>query len=158
MRFQMAFLFLGLGLPLAAQDDLPDGKGKETLENTCTECHGLDRALNARRTLERWRTIAVEMRSKGATMTDGELNTLVEYLYQNFGTDEEPKAKPEQKINVNTASAKELATALQFTASEAAAVVRYRQAKGPFRQWRDLTKVGGVDKARIEANKDRFSF
>ena len=92
-------------------------------------------------------------------MTDGELNTLVEYLYQNFGTDEsEPKAKPEQKINVNKATAKELETALQFTASEAAAVVRYRQAKGPFRQWRDLTKVGGVDKARIEANKDRLSF
>src|SRR5437868_3096809 len=34
-----AFFLLGWALPLAAQDDLPDAKGKETLENTCAECH-----------------------------------------------------------------------------------------------------------------------
>src|SRR5438876_12148179 len=37
----VALFFFGFGLPLAAQDDLPNGKGKETLENTCSECHGL---------------------------------------------------------------------------------------------------------------------
>ena len=39
-----------------------------------------------------------------------------------------------------------------------AAVVRYRESKGPFREWRDLLKVEGVDRARIEAVKDRLAF
>ena len=160
MRLGLAILLLSLSLPLLAQDDLPEGKGKETLENTCTECHGLDRILDALRTREHWQKIAVEMRSKGATMTDDELKTLVDYLFQNFGTDEgsEPKPKPEPKINVNKASAKELEAALPFTLAETTAIVRYRVAKGPFRQWQDLTKVDGLDKAKVEANKDRFSF
>ena len=151
MRFCVAaFFLLGWGLPLAAQDDLPDAKGKETLENTCAECHGLDRVLSALRSRERWRAIAIEMRSKGATMSDAELDTLVEYLSQYFGAVE--------KINVNKASAKELEIALQLTAREAAAVVRYREAKGPFKEWRDLTRVGGVNKAKIETRKDQLIF
>ena len=150
MRFWVVLFFLGWGLPLAAQDDLPEGKGKETLENTCSECHGLDKVLSALRSRERWRTIAIEMRSKGATMSDSELDTLVEYLFQYFGTVE--------KINVNKATAKELETALQLTVREAAAVVRYREAKGLFKEWRDLTKVDGIDKAKIEMKKDLLTF
>jgi DNA uptake protein ComE-like DNA-binding protein len=29
---------------------------------------------------------------------------------------------------------------------------------GDFKNWKDLTKVGGIDKSRIEAQKDRISF
>ena len=160
MRFWVTLCFLGWGLPLAAQDDLPDGKGKETLENTCAECHGLDKVLSALRSRERWRTIAIEMRSKGATMSDSELDTLVEYLYQYFGTVESaaPKTRPVEKINVNKAAAKELESVLQLTVGEAAAVVRYRETKGLFKEWRDLTKVHGVDKAKIEAKRDQLTF
>jgi hypothetical protein len=82
-----------LTLVLAAlllQDDLPPGNGRETLENTCTECHGLDRVLTKLRTAEQWKAIAVRMRAKGATMTDDELNTLVGYLSQNFGAVDKP--------------------------------------------------------------------
>jgi hypothetical protein len=32
VRFWVALFFLGWGLPLTAQDDLPYGKGKETLK------------------------------------------------------------------------------------------------------------------------------
>ena len=150
MRLCVVALFFGFGLPLAAQDELPNGKGKETLENTCSECHGLDRILSALRSRERWRAIAIDMRSKGATMSDSELDTLVEYLSQYFGAVE--------KVNVNKASAKELEIALQLTAREAAALVRYREAKGPFKEWRDLTKVNGVDKAKLEAKRDQITF
>ena len=149
MRFYLALAFLVFALPLSAQDDLPDGKGKETLENTCTECHGLDRALTDLRSRERWRTILVTMRAKGATMSDSELDTLLEYLVQNFG---------KQEVNVNKAGAKELEVVLQITSKEAAAIVRYRETHGPFREWRDLTRIDGVDKATIEAKKDRITF
>src|SRR5689334_2862175 len=73
-------LLAGFLVPAPAQDDLPAGKGKEILENTCTECHGLDKVLSQLRTKRQWREIAVRMRSKGATMSDDELKTLVEYL------------------------------------------------------------------------------
>ena len=160
--FRLALIVLALCLPVAAQDDLPEGKGKETLENTCTECHGLDKILSQFRSRERWRAIAVAMRSKGATMSDAELNALVDYLFQHFGTVETSEAKPEarerEKINVNKAAAKELADVLQLTPDEAAAVVRFREANGPFKEWRDLTRVDGVDKAKIEARKDQLTF
>jgi competence ComEA-like helix-hairpin-helix protein len=153
---RVALIVLALCLPAAAQDDLPEGKGKHTLENTCTECHGLDKILTQLRSRERWRAIAVAMRAKGATMSDSELNTLVDYLFQHFGTIEPSETKT--KINVNKATAKELATALQLTSAEAAAIVRYREANGPFKEWRELTNIDGVDKTKIEARKDQFSF
>jgi competence protein ComEA len=159
---RMATIVLALCLPLAAQDELPQGKGKETLENTCTECHGLDKVLSQLRSRERWRAIAVAMRSKGATMSDSELDILVDYLFEYFGTVETteatPKAAERPKINVNKAAAKELADVLQLTPGEAAAIVRFREANGPFKEWRDLTRVDGVDKAKIEARKDQLTF
>jgi competence ComEA-like helix-hairpin-helix protein len=145
---------------LRAQDDLPEGKGRVTLENTCSECHGLDRILTKLRPTAEWRSIVAEMRLKGATMSDDEFKTLVEYLAENFG---EPERKAEadrkpQKVNVNRATGGELESALGLRASDAAAIVRHRESKGPFREWRDLLKVDGVDKARIEAVKDRLAF
>jgi competence ComEA-like helix-hairpin-helix protein len=47
---------------------------------------------------------------------------------------------------------------LQLTATESAAVIRYREANGPFKEWRDLTKVDGIDKSKIEAKKDQLTF
>jgi len=149
VRYWLPIFLLALALPLTAQDDLPDGKGKETLENTCTECHGLDKVLAELRNRERWKSIAVVMRSKGATMTDDELNTLVDYLYQNFGKDE---------VNINQAPAKEIESVLGITAKEAEAIVRHRESKGLFKQWAEVAKVGGVDRAKIEARKDRLVF
>jgi competence ComEA-like helix-hairpin-helix protein len=154
VRFLPGCLILAWGLTLSAQDELPAGKGKETLENTCTECHGLDKVLSALRPRERWRTIVTEMRSKGATMSDPEMDTLIDYLSQYFGTIEAPIPK----VNVNRATAKELEIGLQLTAREAAAVVRYRQSKGPFGQWRDLMKVPGLDKGKIQAKRNRLTF
>jgi len=138
-----------LVLPLAAQDDLPEGKGKDTLENTCTECHGLDKVLAQARIREAWKSTAVLMRSKGATMTDDELNTLVDYLYQNFGKDE---------VNINKAPAKEIESVLGITSKEADAIVRHRANQGFFKNWSEVAKVEGVDKGKIEARKDRLTF
>jgi competence protein ComEA len=122
-----------------------------TLENTCTECHGLDKVLSQLRTEGQWREMAVRMRSKGATMSDDELNALVEYLSQNFGA-------VETKVNINKASAREIELVTGLRAADSAAIVRYRGAKGPFKGWRDLTKVAGIDKSRLEAARDRITF
>jgi len=146
-------LLAGFLVPAPAQDDLPAGKGKEILENTCTECHGLDKVLSQLRTERQWREIAVRMRSKGATMSDDELKTLVEYLAQNFGAVEK-----DRRININQASAKEMENALELRPRDCAAIVRYREKNGPFTEWRDLRKVSGIDKSKLEAVKDRIAF
>lgn len=157
MRMAAAASLFGLSTLLSAQDALPDGKGRVTLENTCTECHGLDKALRELQTPARWREIAVRMRSKGATMTDGELSDLVEYLSLNFAKPETADSKAD-KINVNNATAETLERALDLSASAAAAIVRYREANGPFKDWKGVAKVDGVEKAKIEGRKDRLIF
>lgn len=145
------------GIPLLAQDDLPPGKGKEILENTCSECHGMDKVLGQLRSEPQWREIAVRMRSKGATMSDDELKTLVEYLAQNFGA-VDAGSKGGTKVDINQASGREMETSLSLRPADAAAIVRHRKANGPFRDWRDLSKVRGIDRSRLEAVKDRIVF
>jgi len=153
-----ASVCLALGLSITAQEEkLPEGKGKETLETTCTECHGLDKIVAEGRTRGQWESVVNKMRIGGATMTDAEFTDVVEYLTAHVGPEEEAKPAA-QKINVNKASAMEIETALGLTAKEAAAIVSYREAHGAFKEWLDLTKVDGVDKAKIEAKKDRLSF
>jgi competence ComEA-like helix-hairpin-helix protein len=151
-------LALGLGIPAQDDDVLPEGKGKETVENTCTECHGLDKIFSEGRTRGQWETVVNKMRIGGATMTDAEYADVLEYLVTHFGAEEEAKPKAEAKINVNKAGPMELETGLKLSSDEAMAIVRHREARGAFKEWVDLTKVDGVDKAKIEAAKDRLSF
>jgi competence protein ComEA len=136
------------------QERLPAGEGKETLENTCAECHGVDKIVSQTRTKQAWRKIITSMRGRGASMTDSEASNLVEYLFEYFGED----APESAKVNVNKATAKEIEAALELSLKDAVAIVRYRETKGTFKDWKDLTKVGGIDKSRIEAQKDRLSF
>ena len=84
-------------------------------------------------------------------MSDDELNALVEYLRQNFGA-------VETKVNINKASAREIELVTGLRAADSAAIVRYRGAKGRCKGWRDLGKVEGIDKSRLEAAKDRITF
>ena len=109
--------------------------------------------LSQLRTERQWRDIAVRMRSKGATMTDDELKTLVEYLAQNFGAAEE-----DRRESTSTRRLPGRWKPLELRLADCAAIVRYREEKGPFREWRDLTKVSGIDRSKLEAVKDRIAF
>jgi competence ComEA-like helix-hairpin-helix protein len=160
-RVGIALVCLVFGLGIAAQEqELPDGKGKETIQTTCAECHGLDKIVDQPRSRGQWESVVNKMRTGGATMTDAEYTNVVDYLVAHFGPEESAKSgeKAEEKINVNKADAKELESALELTSSEAAAIVRYREVHGAFKEWVDLTKADGVDKAKIEAKKGRLSF
>ncbi len=58
-------------------------------------------------------------------------------------------------VNVNTATAKEIATALEgIGESKAGAIVIYRNEHGPFKTLRDLTKVKGIGAATIDKNRE----
>jgi competence ComEA-like helix-hairpin-helix protein len=136
------------------QEPLPAGEGKETLENMCAECHAVEKIISKTRTRQGWRKVVTSMIGRGASLTDSEASNLVEYLFEYFGEE----APGSAKVNVNKATAKEIETALELSPKDAVAIVRYRETKGNFKNWKDLTRVGGIDKSRIEAQKDRLTF
>ena len=66
-----------------------DPEAKRLLDRACTKCHGIDRVESERNPEERWRVIAVDMRERGAQLTDEELERLVEWLGRVWGTNQD---------------------------------------------------------------------
>jgi competence ComEA-like helix-hairpin-helix protein len=154
MRFRQAVLvstsFAAAALALMADDIvLPAGKAKTLIENTCTECHGLDQVVSNPMSSDAWRSTVKSMVKKGATLSPEEIDTVVDYLAVYFAP---------EKVNVNTSGAQELQAGLGMTAAEAAAVVQYRKDNGNFKDLPGLQKVAGVDAKKIEAKKDLIVF
>ena len=59
-----------------------------------------------------------------------------------------------QKININTASAEELAQLKGIGPSHAAKIVAYREKNGPFKMPEDLVQVSGIGQKTFEANQE----
>jgi competence ComEA-like helix-hairpin-helix protein len=154
MRLSRAVLVstsLGIAALTLMADDivLPAGKAKTLIENTCTECHGLDQVVNSAMSSDAWRSTVQSMVKKGATLSPEEINTVVDYLSVYFAP---------EKVNVNTSGAQELQAGLGLTAAEASAVVQYRKDNGKFKDLAGLQKVAGLDAKKIDAKKDLIVF
>ena len=132
----------------APAQSLPEGSGKELVEVICSSCHSTERIATKRWTKPQWQDKVLEMLQEEPDVTQPERDKIVEYLAKSFPA----------KLNVNTAAAKEIETALEISPENAAAIVRYREQNGPFKMIEDLKKVPGVDAAKIEAKKDRLEF
>jgi cytochrome c2 len=63
-----------------------DGEAQGLLARSCQGCHELGRVNDARFSPERWRVVTVDMRERGAKITDEELERLVEWLGRVKGT------------------------------------------------------------------------
>src|SRR5580704_9983509 len=148
-RAALLIPFLAFSLGIAHAQDLPAGKGKELVENTCGSCHGLDVVVSQHATRDGWSSIVDYMVSRGATGTPAEIQTIVDYLAKNF---------PAAKTNVNKASSMDLQMQLELSAKDADAIVKYRADHGDFKDWDSLTKVPGIDTAKLTAKKDSIVF
>jgi competence protein ComEA len=137
----------------AAADDLPDGKGKDLILRSCTGCHKAEEIAVYRFTKDEYHTIVYRMGERGAPATRAELDVIADYLFEHF-----PKIEDSTKINVNKATAQEIAAGLALTNEEAEAVVKYRERHGDFHAWGDLLIIYGVDGKKIAAAKDKISF
>jgi len=133
--------------------DLPDGPGKVTVQRICGNCHAAQIVMGRKASKEGWERIVADMVEKGATGTDAEFDQVVVYLTKNF-----PDTGVTTKINVNTATAEDLATILELPGNVAAAIVKYRSEKGNFKSAEDLKKVPGLDEKKVDEKKDRMAF
>ncbi len=63
-----------------------DTEAESLLGRACSSCHELDRVNQARFSPDRWRVVTVDMRERGAKLSDEELERLVEWLGRTKGT------------------------------------------------------------------------
>lgn len=144
---------------LLAQEELPEGEGKDLVQKYCSNCHGVGTSVDGKHTEDEWRGVIIDM---GVPMSDKEIATMAKYLGKHFGYTESSgdasTTAEEGKVNINKATAKQLETDLEWLETEAAAVIEYRDKHGNFSGWEDLKNVPGLDAQKIEKVKDRLAF
>ena len=62
------------------------------------------------------------------------------------------------KVDVNTAKVEELVTLRGISKVRAEAIIRYREANGPYKSLEDLKNVRGIGDKIIEKNKQSVTF
>ena len=65
---------------------LSDPEGEALVARACARCHGVDRVNQARNSADAWRVVIVDMRERGASVSDDEVEKLVEWLGRTKGT------------------------------------------------------------------------
>jgi competence protein ComEA len=131
-----------------AQQQLPDGKGKDLLLKLCGGCHQAERSASVRLTREGWEDVIADMIKRGAKGTDEEFGIVLEYLSEHFLGE---AARP---LNINRANNVELESVAGLTRKEAAAVLKWLDEVGVCKSLVDLKKVPGLDFKKIDARKD----
>jgi competence protein ComEA len=143
-------LFLTAAVLFSAE--LPEGPGKAATVRVCGQCHAVEKAVSLRQDEDGWTDTIAKMVKMGAQGSDDEFNAVLEYLTKNFG----PEVAP--PININKADSVDLESSLVLTRTEAAALIRYRSEKGPFKSIDDLRNIPGLDFKKIETQKSRITF
>jgi competence protein ComEA len=137
---RLSLFFVLVCLAFAADD--PD---KATFDRVCGKCHSTT-MISDLKSEEEWIETVQNMVSIGAKGTDDEFHQVQRYLARNF-----------TKVNINTATAAQIAPVLDIAANAAQIIVDYRAAHGTFDSLDQLKKIPGVDAAKIEARKDRIA-
>ena len=148
----LSLLGIFLILPVAQGQEkqtLPDAPGKAVTQKLCSGCHGAELMLGKPHSEDGWGAVVADMIQRGAKGSDDEFYEVVQYLTQNI------KALP--KVNVNKATAKELAAVFFISEAQAETLVQAR-AKESFKGIDDLKKVAGIDAKKIDAQKRRIEF
>jgi mono/diheme cytochrome c family protein len=66
-----------------------DPEARRLMNRACTKCHGVERIQGVRNAEEGWRVTLVDMRERGAQLSDEELERLVEWLARVWGTNQD---------------------------------------------------------------------
>lgn len=146
------FVLCALCALCGKSQSLPDGPGKAETEKLCRGCHEVARSISLRQDRAAWAATVQKMGSLGMKASDADQQLVVDYLAKNYPADAVPP------VNVNKAPAIDFESRLGLRRSQAAAIIRYRNEHGDFKNLDDLKKVPGIDAALLEAKKDRLVF
>ena len=125
-----------------------DIKGEETFTRNCVKCHPVDRIAGSRRTRTQWEEVMTTMTTaRGAVISDEDWDVIQTYLVRHYG-----------RVNVNRATADDLAEVLGVTPETANAIVAYRKQNGEFVDYDAFAKVPGLDLEKLERLRDAISF
>jgi competence protein ComEA len=145
--FLISSLFQLAQVPAAQAQDLPEGKGKDVVEQVCGACHGTDLVSARRATKQGWGYIVDDMVSRGASASNEQIQSINEYLAKNFG-----------QVNINKGTSAEIASVLEITPAQADGIVKYRTDHGDFKTMDDVKKAPGLETAKLDAKKDRVVY
>jgi mono/diheme cytochrome c family protein len=73
--------------PPVREVTLPDGPGRDLVEQNCVLCHGLDRVAAVQRSPAGWSDMLKMMEFYGAPVSGKDEQTIAAYLEAKFGTD-----------------------------------------------------------------------
>src|SRR5215471_3905620 len=77
-------VLLCAALPAWSQDPLPEGNGKQAVQTYCVQCHELDTVTRVGYSQEGWRNNIHMMLNAGATLPQGEIEPVIQYLAKHF--------------------------------------------------------------------------
>jgi len=126
---------------------LPPGEGRDAVAFMCVPCHGVLPAIAVRKTAVGWSATVEDMRVKGAKGSDEQAEAAAAYLARFFAA-----------VDVNKATAAEIAQVTGLTSDEAQAIVAYRDAGHSFKSFSDVKKVPDIDAKRLAAAKPRIVY
>jgi len=124
----------------------PNDADKKAMEAVCGSCHSASLVEGLRSQAE-WLETVEQMVKLGARGSDEQFKRLMRFLSRNL-----------TKVNINSATAGEIAPVLDIGDGTAAAIVKRRSEIGKFTTLDELQKIPGVDAAKLEARKDRIVF
>jgi len=136
-------------LGVVARQELPEGEGRAlTLKLCSNECHGIEKVVAERKSKSQWVETMETMRLDGAKGSDEEFKIIVTYLATHYGV----------QVRINTANAKQIDDVLVLAEGQAEAIVKYRDAHGPFADWAALLQVPGLDAKKLDVQRNKVVF
>lgn len=113
----------------------------------CNKCHDAGRIVQTRRPRAQWEELLEQMVARGAKGSDEDLDTIMDYLVSTFG-----------RVNVNTATAADIAQVLGLAPANASSIVEFRKAHGRFEDFDALTAVPGAPVTALQELRDAITF
>jgi len=138
------------GVPPDVAKKFPDGPGKEAFLRVCSTCHSPMNVMAVGQTRQGWEDTITKMAGYGANASDEDFTAILDYLEKNF--------PPQQKVDINKASADQMQKDLQLAPAASEAIVAYREKHGDFKSLDQVEQVPGVDRAALEAKKALINF
>lgn len=148
IRFVLALTCIALG-PIATTAALQTETRPEPppeFTKLCVRCHPVDKIVEGRRYPAQWDQVIEQMVARGATGTDAEFDTVYDFLVTHYG-----------RVQINTATADEIAQVLHLDQSVAETIVQQRRTT-PIADFEALKAVPGVPVAELEKLRDAIVF